>query len=53
MGRYAPPYLNANKKKIEKKLFKAKKIEGKAKVKYEEAQQITKLWQDRLEEVTK
>ena len=53
MGRYVPPYIGTNKKKIEKKLFKAKKVEGKAKVKYEEAQQITQLWQDRLEEVTR
>ena len=51
--KYVPHYLKTNRKKIERKLFKAKKIELKIRAKLEDAQEIVKLWQECLNGILK
>lgn len=53
MGKYVPPYLNKNLKKCKDELAKAENKENKAKAKYEEAQEYTKLCKERLTNATK
>lgn len=53
MGQYLPPYANKHLNKCKSELAKAENKENKAKAKYEEAQEYTKLCRERLTNATK
>ena len=53
MSVWLPPYLNKNKKSLEKRVASAEKKEAKARAKYEEAREYTKLCRQALDDAKK